>query len=483
MEVPAIIAALLLPIAVFLVENSNGKNKNEIDLNIIIDKVLVAKKFLLFFFIGLITLSCVDIIKWPAVVYDISLAIFTLYILNNTRKWLSVSEVSGENDYNYKQQLRYQYYTSQKNVDEIYHTWKMIFENIDVINQSHIVDAFIEVTQNLDLNEKMYETEQDRMINLLMSNIGKMSFSDPVEYEKLIVFLASYYYDEYVMKRNENRHPAEAKRKLLNLLVTNAVVSRSNNYHFYERIIFKELENLDLERLDVRFFLYNIFSAIKDAYGKSDDHLYGVWENDFLKNLQIKIDKNDTNDSSITNAYFNELSRDIRGNDIDVKIAAFIDNLTEAIFEKIDPIMWFDFYTFREYSFGLIDGKSETYSRIVNWCGLQRNFGLIGRMDSSVLALDLNDFDSEEEKTRFIEKEFRKQYDDERRATFIMLTKIFDFVNNLDFINEVLNEIKKIKKEKIWKDDEDEKIKNYRLLKLESDFLGLKNFLENKRVE
>ena len=469
--VPGIIAALLIPIAIFVIDN----NKNDdIDKDIITNKIFFAKWYVPYFIIGSLSLLVVDGARLLSLIYIVVLALFTMYILSRVYKWVSVKETEDKNDeFNFKQRMRYEFYTSQKNDSDRVKVWKIVLENLNSKNQSNLITALVDTLEQMDVGAA-YKANQDRVIHILLANFDKLRFVDLDEFKKLVKFAFQFYVLENQREKGKkDGRPAFAREQLLDKMLEYSVSKRNNNYSMHEYAFFEELDNILREdEIDFTYFLTNMLNTLGETCVKYEKSVNSVFEyNKFFKRIEIVQDSNlSDRDRKIINAYLNVTGDDVLQNDIKGRDARVVDGITEKIFQGVDLITWFTFYTFEYCRIQFIDGKDELYSKIVTWCENHREVGVFGRMDSSVMSVDREEIKDDQEAHEYIMKQFAEQARRERFNAMKMVNAVFESYGSVEYFNNILATIKKIKQDKYFGNSSEDKIKKHRLSKLEKTF-------------
>ena len=163
--------------------------------------------------------------------------------------------------------------------------------------------------------------------------------------------------------------------------------------------------------------------------------------------------------------------------DIDTKKVRILEQATEHLLPKCDPIFWFDILTLTSRAFVGIDGKSTYYSMIKSWCENDRNFGLSGRTLSLFRSIDKGDDGSAMEEAD-IEKELRKIAEEETEETCFLVEYLNGWLLNPREHTKLIAAIKEIRTDNCFKKDT---IQYSRLRRIEKRLKDLSQFAKREK--
>jgi len=442
----ATIIALLIPVAILLIDPN--QTKFPIDRNIVFKKIFLYKNFLALI-IPVAISYLFPAIKLLSTVATIYLAILSMIVLTKMFKWLSSKDdnFGGET---FKQKQRIDFLKELNSESEIIDAWAIILNgDYDKLNQHGLLDAFIEDSRKIKNGDANWNKEV--FWGLLRNNFDKIKDENIDSYNKLIGTTLTYYSDRNTWRsgrdsRNKLKdRPPEALRQISQKLMKRALLSQRNSiesYLYFENVE-KYLENKSEEQKNK--FLGSYIDDVLNCFVENDVDVFDKWTGNFFKMLAINESNiNQKQKRAVVNSYLNCVlykyvsDFDNPPNDI----ANRISSITEKIFITIDPIIWFRVVTFLFWPYESDeDTQISSDKRVENWCNRSRNYGVFGRLDCQLFAV--NDIDEEKRHklaSEYIEKEAKKQ----SNATFDILVKIFNF-KDFDF-SLYLNSIGRLKK-------------------------------------
>ena len=116
---------------------------------------------------------------------------------------------------------------------------------------------------------------------------------------------------------------------------------------------------------------------------------------------------------------------------------------------------------------------------IRNWCEISRQYGLCGRTKSFSTSVDASSWDSKKAREE-LERKIKESNDKESAETAYLLGIFHPWLWNIEECQNVLDEIKGIKNEGIFKEDS---LELRRLEKLEARFKQIIEFINTERAK
>lgn len=428
----SIIVAILIPVAILLIDPK--QDKFPLDRSIVFRKIFLYKNFTALIIPVAISyiFPQIRLLSLGATIY---LAILGMIVLSKIFKWLSSKDdkFGGET---FRQRERIEYLKNLKGELEIIDAWSVILNsNYESFNQHGLLNVFVDTSKRIKNNQSGWYKEQ--FWGLLRNNFDKIRDEDIDTYRKLVKATLSYYLDrdEWLKddkeKRELNKRPPEALRQISQKLMCRAITGSTNSIEAY--IYFNEVEEYlktkNAESTDI--FINAYADDVIDCFAKNDTNMQEKWSGEFFERLKI-TNANITERGAILEAYYRSiLVRYVGGVDNPTnEVGTRISSITERIFPEIDPIIWFRVITFimwpHEYD---EDKNKDAENKVEGWCKRHRNYGVFGRLDCAVFAIN-------EEKEELQEIQIRKHIETEAKnqadATYELLTKIFN-LKDMDF--------------------------------------------------
>lgn len=428
----ATIVAVLIPVAILLIDPK--QDKFPLDRSIVFRKIFLYKNFTALIIPVAISYIFTSI-RLLSLIATIYLAILGAIVLSKVFKWLSSKDdkFGGET---FKQRERIEYLRNLKNESEILDAWSVILNSdYEAINQHGLLDAFIDNSKQIKNSQTNWNKEQ--FWGLLRNNFEKVKDDNIQTYRRLVRITLSYYFsrDEWLKddkeKREINKRPPEALRQISQKLMSRAVTCPTNSIEAY--VYFDEVEKCLKTKDSTRIneFMSAYMDDFINCFIENDVDIREKWSGDFFKRITITESNIDKRNAVLESYYRSILVRYVgRIDNPSNEIGNRLSNITEKIFTEIDPITWFRIITFIMWPHEYDENKvKDAENKIRNWCNRSRNYGVFGRLDCSIFAINDDKIESREKQVRkYIEAEAKSQSD----ATYELLTKIFNF-KNLDF--------------------------------------------------
>ena len=444
----ATIVAILIPVAIILIDPKN--DKFPLDRNIIFRKIFLYKSFIAL--IIPITISYLfPQIRLLSAIATIYLSALAMIVLVKMFKWLSSKETSSDTE-SFKQKIRIEYLNELDNEKEIIDAWSTILNsNYDRINQIGLLDAYLNDGEKIKNGDNNWNAEI--YWNLLDKNFEKIKDSNIDTYKRLVKKTISYYTDCDVWKKNKDKddlkeRPPEALRQISIKLLRKAATSE--NYSIESFVYFNTINEYlkDKNEREVAAFFDSYSYDLFDCFLKNDVNYYDKWSGEFFKRLIITSNNySQLIPSIVFDAYLRTiLLEQVRKIDNPPNdLADRMSKITERLFTEIDPIIWFRVWTFLLWPYEKKkNADSDAKSRILNWCNRPRNYGVFGRVDSAVFSVSAN---SKKKKKQLIEEHFLRESEKQSDATYSLLVNI----NNFDSLNirkylDIICDLKKKKR-------------------------------------
>lgn len=430
--VPAIIVAILLPLAIFLADR--GEIQYSFDKNVIFRKILLFKVFIP----TVLVTSVVLLLNYKplSLVAVAVLLVETTCMLVRTYRWFCSYELS--NTVNYRQKLRLDFLNGIKSQRELLETWGLILSDKDLAhkNQVGLMDAFIDAVKRIEDDE--YGAAKSTLLRQLNGNLGKISFYNVDVFKKLVKFASGYYRQEREFREHNDvlASPYELRNLLMNLMqkaFEEKEYTSALSYVFFTEIEVVLQGSCD----DLRGFMRDLFASLET----SSVNLFHLWQNKFLKELVVT-------DEALKNGKLKERTRIIfqsyleymmeklmRLDELDDRKIQVLEKATEYILREVDPRLWLDLMSFCYMGLWvLLDGKDAMYSRIVAWCKIKTVVGAFGRMH---VFSRTDNGTSDDQKIREID-------DAERRETVYLAIKVQPWLGDEHELQKVLDTIHEI---------------------------------------
>lgn len=452
--VPAISVAILLPLAVFLADESNINFP--FDKNVVFDQVLKYKTLMIFILVD--SLLLILNARILIMLCSVGILIETGISVYRTYRWFCSYDSPGARA-TYKQEMRVHFLDSLKNVNEILETWELILfdDKLSSKNQHYLMDVYMKTYDKIPYED--YGLLRDTYLRFLLQNFEKINFSNSKVFEKLLKFSAGYY---LVLCSKDGREydgpfPFELKEifiKLMRVAINQNIHHDIIGHRFFKFI--KELSNddsIDAGKFN-EFFLNDFLNELEKS--EVDSRL--VWQYKYFDSFVVtrtRIEDRETRESTINIflAYYKFLSHKITWrDDLESSTAHVLEAATEHILKGVDIRFWFDMITLCNRSFGTYQDKNNYYSMVRSWCEYERNYGLMGRTESFSIGVwkkSLDDKGVMQELNRKSAEINEKRY----AETAYMVGFINRWLWNPNECKKFLEEIKNIKNENIFKID------------------------------
>ncbi|MRI75191.1 hypothetical protein FDP51_14670 [Enterococcus mundtii] len=458
----ASILALLIPLAILLIEN-NGNAKDQSfswDKMVIFSQVIEVKKTVL----GLIFIT-IPLIFWevnilrPVILFIYIVGIFFMSkLLKDSYDW--ITSKYKENEY-FRNEKRFKYLDDLKDDQIIYDTWKLIWETEEQrigLDETKLTKKFFVTYKNLENKEKFaslfisnfvvdrenHDIIQDFFYDELKRIIEDMKKEDFKEVTLFYALQVSYL--DYMKQCYEDM-----------LLM--------NKYNNSFDKFFSETDEQSLEK----FFSNNLDVRMVEIIRNSPliPSQFVIQEEFLPKNFQYETVE-DNKKKVISTIFSRWISNLYKTNDS----SYFASNLFEVMFEKADPTIFFRLTEFVLYFSSNIDSyiglMNDTKKTLIDYSNTKIILNTIGRNHGSWIEGDLKALDRIME-ANSQEREWSYKYilSIENRAFLIIQNKKFleKFIFNID---ELLNS-----NDPAW----DIPKSSTRLETLKNDFIKLKELL------
>ena len=441
MALMATIVAVLIPIAILVIEPKQGKFP--LDRNIIFKKIFMYRDFIAL----IIPISISYLfphIRLISAIATIYLAIVGMVVFTKIARWLSSKDdaFGGETE---KQKLRIQFLNELNDENEIIDAWATIL-NSDYgnMNQNGLLDAFLYTSKKIKNGHNGWNGE--RYWGLLRRNFEKVKEEDIDVTRKLIKATLTYYQKRG--KDGTSRRP-EALRQISIMLMTKAATSNDNSIDSY--IYFNEVEcflrNIKEEELSsfLEIYLYDLFSCFLEK----DVNVYDKWRGEFFDRLVVTEENiHEAVPSIVLDVYLRAVLIKYVGRPDNPpnEIGSRLSEVTEQIFKRIDPIIWFRAITFLIWPHEHSENREiNARNRVAGWCERTRNYGLFGRLDSSVFVL--SDGSAADRRTQ-IREHIKNEANILAENTYLLLSKIFNTKDlDYDLYGSVIKNLKRAHKD------------------------------------
>ncbi|MHA6124324.1 hypothetical protein [Enterococcus mundtii] len=461
----ASILALLIPLAILLIEN-NGNAKDQSfswDKMVIFSQVMEVKKTVL----GLIFIT-IPLIFWevnilrPVILFIYIVGIFFMSkLLKDSYDW--ITSKYKENEY-FRNEKRFKYLDDLKDDQTIYDTWKLIWETEEQrigLDETKLIKKFFVTYKNLENKEKFaslfisnfvvdrenHDVIQDFFYDELKRIIEDMKKEDFKEVTLFFALQVSYL--DYMKQCYEDM-----------LLM--------NKYNNSFDKFFSETDEQSLEK----FFSNNLDVSMVEIIRNSPliPSQFVIPEEFLPKTFQYETVE-DNKKKVISNIFSRWISNLYKTNDS----SYFASNLFEVMFEKADPVVFFRLTEFVLYFSSNIDSyiglMNDTKPTLIEYSNEKIIFNTLGRAHAFWVEDDLKAFDKLLEDIDQ-EREWAYKYilSIENKDFFIIQNEQFlkIFISNID---ELLNSTNL--------DGDSPKSRN-RLESLKNDFIKLKEMLVKK---
>ena len=416
----SIIVMLLIPIAVLTLNSK--QNTFPIDNRIVFKEVFMYK-----YFIALIIPISISFlfpqIRLLSAIATIVLAIISMRVLYNTFKWLIDDKNGVEVS---RQNARIDYLKSLRDESEIINTWSTIMNSNNQFNQTGLMDVFLDSSDYVNNTNKGWN--KDIYWGLLRDNYQKFEYDDMKTYKKLIEKTLVYYserdlcLEEKSVDRNMYKRPSETLRQISQLLLKEALASDASSIKAY--LYFDTVERYVKSLSDKRqnLFMNAYLDDFIDGFIKNDVDYRDKWDGAFFDRVTIdSLNMHKHSSDTIMDSYYRNIiiKYVCRNENPSDDIGRRIDLLTQYVFKEVDPILWFQIITFIMWPHPY-DEKAEkdARNRIINWCERNRNYGVFGRFDCSIISTPKSD---KELRQITLKKEFAKKAKTEQEATLKLL--------------------------------------------------------------
>lgn len=418
--IPQIVLALIITLAFFVI----GETRDDlIDREIVIKKILLAQQLFPIIIVGSLSLFLINCdLRVLPFIYDMTLIVYTFVVLHNFFCWFSIkSEVN--NTLNYRQQMRIQFYSHQKNDQDYLRTWDIVLSDkeLEHKNQVGLVDAFIFAVSNIK-NQEGPHYNCDQLIWQLARNLDKINFYVLEDYKKLIKFSLGFFV-EYHNSHDEQKacKPIHAKKTLFIALFDMATSADDANYGIFKDVLFNEINDAIKDKKfddsDIAWFLIHEISS-RSLSGQL--RFSEIWNNYGLFQ-RWKIEPNEANNldkgqKSALMIYGDVVFNRLYEPNLTTEEAILMDGMTQCVFPSVDPITWFIMCSFFFAPCEESDDTVWAKAHIETWCNFDRKYGLFGRMSRS-FSVSHHD-KSKEELEKELWGQVVKMQEEEQKQTF-----------------------------------------------------------------
>ncbi len=225
--IPGAAIAILLPLAIFLVE----REKYPFDKRVIFEKIIWFNSF-----IFIIVADVVCLVFTGRLFLMLSLILSAVVIVMmiattiRTFKWVcSFDDTSSLNSY--QQEKRLKYLNTLKNEAEIMQTWHLIFASneIEELNQHGLMDSLLVSIKKIEKNDDDEKMALSMLLDEFSDNLNKFRFARR-DFDEIVKYALGYYrYEVDSRKKDMNIIPPYGMKKLLwNLF---AIATADKNRH------------------------------------------------------------------------------------------------------------------------------------------------------------------------------------------------------------------------------------------------------------
>lgn len=424
----ALLAAVLIPLAIFLIDNNETGFKW--DKAVILKNVLNPFKLVISF-----VLLSLPLIFWTETNY-LNVVVLFLYVaglcllaiqIHEAYKWLVVTEAGSRETYRTTKRISY---LSKLNDNDSEAIWSLTWgdnEARSLIDDRKLVKAFFRKMESITDTEIIGSA----MIRDFQNNLTANQIRDPLIYESISQF--SFTHSKLGVEADEKGYQfVHANQQVLEQLIAGAITDEYMGYMFFDQVK-KYLDNTTVNSVDVvKYLSVNIFGELDRVEARE----ISIWEN-FPEEWKVSTGNLKNNKTGISQVWLHSYLEWIVRKNLFIFSEEFqyddrVDNATRELIPDVDPMTWSELILLEYAAFSSRKDEDLYAAKVRNFIESKHAIGLMGR------TYGFWEDDSPDSMSSM--ERFKIQQQKEIRATFEMmkLSKYFRVLSNKDLLGKFI---------------------------------------------